>query len=82
MLKLLKNLFRLWGKFLPNLRILSLKNNEPTPLILFLVMTVTMNTSDRPNVNLLHIGKSIKKQFSLAKKKIQLYQSTHAELTI
>ena len=37
-LKLLKNLFRLWGIFLPNLRILSRKNNEPTPFILFLAM--------------------------------------------
>ena len=36
--------------FLPNLRILSQKNNEPTPFILFLAMTVTTNTSDRPNV--------------------------------
>ena len=36
--------------FLPNLRILSRKNNEPTPFILFLAMTVTTNTSDRPNV--------------------------------
>ena len=26
------------------------KNNEPTPFILFLATTVTMNTSDRPNV--------------------------------
>ena len=42
-LKLLKNLFRLWGIFLPNLRILSWKNNEPMPFILFLAMTVTTN---------------------------------------
>ena len=34
-LKSLKNLFRLWGIFSPNLRILSLKNNEPTLFILF-----------------------------------------------
>ena len=53
-LKLLKNLFRLWGIFSPNLRILSRKNNEPTPFILFLAMTVTTNTSDRPNVSLVH----------------------------
>ena len=33
-----------------------LKNlfNKPTPFILFLVMTVTTNTSDRPNVSLVH----------------------------
>ena len=67
-LKLLKNLFRLWGIFLPNLRILSRKNNEPTPFILFLAMTVTTNTSDRPNVSLVHVWKSIKKRFSFAKK--------------
>ena len=53
-LKLLKNLFRLWGIFSPNLRILSRKKNEPTPFILFLAMTVTTNTSDRPNVSLVH----------------------------
>ena len=81
-LKLLKNLFRLWGIFLPNLRILSRKNNEPTPFILFLAMNVTMNTSDRPNVSLVHLWKSIKKRFSLAKKKIQLYRSTHANLPV
>ena len=51
-LKLLKNLFRLWGILSPNLRILSQKNNEPTPFILFLAMTVTTNTSDRPNYSL------------------------------
>ena len=53
-LKLLKNLFRLWGIFSPNPRILSRKNNEPSPFILFLAMTVIMNTSDRPNVSLVH----------------------------
>ena len=47
-LKLLKNLFRLWGIFLPNLRILSRKNNEPTPFILFLAMTVITNTGADP----------------------------------
>ena len=47
-LKLLKNLFRLCGIFSLNLRILSRKNNEPTPFMLFLAMTVTTNTSDRP----------------------------------
>ena len=66
-LKLLKNLFRLWGIFSPNLRILSRKNNEPTPFILFLAMIVTSNTSDRPNDSLVHVWKSIKKRFSFAK---------------
>ena len=77
-LKLLKNLFRLWGIFSPNLRILSRKNNEPTPFIVFLAMTVTTNASDRANVSLVHVWKSIKKRFSFAKRKIQLYRSTHA----
>ena len=79
-LKLQKNLFRLWGIFLPNLRILSGKNNEPTPFILFLAMTVTTNTSDRPNVSLVDVWKSMKKKNS--EKKIQLYRTTHAQLTI
>ena len=47
--------FRLWGIFSPNLRILSRKNNEPKPLLLFLAMTVTTNTTDRPNVSLVHV---------------------------
>ena len=34
-LKSPKNLFSLWGIFSPNLRILSRKNNEPTPFIHF-----------------------------------------------
>ena len=67
-LKLLKNLFRLWGIFSPNLRILSRRNNEPTPFILFLAMTVTTNTSDRPNVSLVHVWKIIQKRFSFTKK--------------
>ena len=46
--------FRLWGIFSTNLRILSPKNNELTPFILFLAMTVTTNTSDRPNASLVH----------------------------
>ena len=57
-LKLLKNLFRLWGIFSPNPRILSRKNNEPTPFILFLAMTVTMNTSDRPRYTVKRAPKS------------------------
>ena len=71
-LKLLKNLFGLWGIFLPNLRILSRKNNEPTLLTLFRAMTVITSisdqTCDRPNVSLVHVWKSIKKQSSFAKK--------------
>ena len=47
--------FQTLGIFLPNLRILSRKNDEPTPFILFLAMTVTTNTSDRPNVSLVHV---------------------------
>ena len=47
--------FRLWGIFSPNLRILSRKNNEPKLFLLFLAMTVTTNTSDRPNVSLVHV---------------------------
>ena len=70
-------LFRLRGIFSPNLRILSRKNNEPTRFILFLAMTVTTNTSDGPNVSLVHVRKSIKKRFSFAKKKTQLYRCTH-----
>ena len=81
-LKLLKNLFRLWGIFSPNLRNLSRKNNEPTPFIQFPAMTVTTSTSDRPNVSLVHVWKSINKRFSFTKRKIQLYRSTHAQLTI
>ena len=38
-----------------NLRILSRKSNEPTPYILFFAMTVIRNTSDRPNVSLVHV---------------------------
>ena len=43
------------GILSPNLRILSRKNKEPTPFILFLAITVTTNTSDRPNVSLVHV---------------------------
>ena len=37
------------------LRTCPCKRREPTPFILFLAMTVTKNTSDRPNVSLVHI---------------------------
>ena len=43
---------------------------------------VSTNISDRPNVSLVHVRKSIKKRFSLSKTKIQLYRSTIAWLTI
>ena len=79
-LKLLKNLCRLWGIFLPNLSVLSWKNNEQTPVIPFLATTVTTNTSDRPNVSMVHVSKSIKKRFSLAKKE-NLALSEHTCLT-
>ena len=78
MLKLLKNLFRFWGILLPNLRILSGKNNEQMHFILFHAMTVITSTLDRPDVSLVHVWKSVKEQFSFEKKKIQLYQSMHA----
>ena len=43
---------------------------QPTDLVysLFLAMTVTTNTSHRPNLSLVHAWKSIKKRFSLVKK--------------
>ena len=47
--------FQTSGIFSSNLRILSRKNNKPTPFILFLAMTVTNNTSDKPNFSLVHI---------------------------
>ena len=43
---------------------------------------VSTNISDRPNVSLVHVRKSIKKRFSLSKKRIQLYRSAIAWLTI
>ena len=79
-LKLLKNLLNPWGIFLPNLRILSRKNNEPKPFILFLAMTVTTNTSGRPNVSLVHVWKSIKKRVSFAEKENSAW-SEHTCLT-
>ena len=48
----LKSLFRLWGIFLPNLRILSRQNNELTLFLLFRAMTVITSISDNyQNVN-------------------------------
>ena len=81
-LKLLKNLSRLYNIFLPNLRILSRKNNEQTLFILFRAMTVITSTSDRPKVSFVYVCKSIKKPSPFAKKKIQLCRSTHALLTV
>ena len=52
------------------IRISSRKNNEPTPFILFLALTVTTNTSNRPNVRLVNLWKNIKKRFYFAKRKI------------
>ncbi|RMX57089.1 hypothetical protein pdam_00008218 [Pocillopora damicornis] len=54
-LKLLKNLFRLWGIFLPNIKILPRKNNGPTLFILFRAMTVITSVSDRPNFSSVHV---------------------------
>ena len=81
-LKLLKNLSRLYNIFLPNLRILSRKNNEQTLFILFRAMTVITSTSDRQKVSFVYVCKSIKKPSPFAKKKIQLCRSTHALLTV
>ena len=67
---------------LPNLRILSHKNNEPMLFILFRTMTVIISILDRPSISLVHIWKSIKKWSSFAKKKIQLCWSTHAHPNI
>ena len=67
-LTLIRNLFRLRAYFLPNLRILSRKNNEPTLSILFLAMTVIVSTSDRPNVSLIHVWKSIKERSPFCEK--------------
>ena len=82
-LKLLKNLFRLWGIFLHifcwGLRTLSWKNNEPTNL--FRAMTVITSVSDRPIISLVYVWKSIKKWCSFAKKKRNSALSEHTCLT-
>ena len=62
-------LMLLWFKDLPNLRILSHKNNEPMLFILFCAMTVIISILDRPSISLVHIWKSIKKWSSLQKRK-------------
>ena len=49
-----------------------------TDAIYSIPMTVTTYTSYRPNISLVHVWESIKKQFSFAKKKIHFYWSTHA----
>ena len=61
-------LFSALGHILPNLRILSRKNNEPMLFFLFRAMTVITSISDRSNYSLVHVWKSIKKRSSLAKK--------------
>ena len=80
-LKLLKNLFKIWGIFSPNLRILSRKNNEPTPFILSFAMTGTTNTSDRPNISLVHVWKGIKNRWIFLCKKENSALSEHTCLT-
>ena len=65
------------GIYLPNLGILlSRKNNEPTLLILFRAMTVTMCIPDRPNVSLLHVWRSIKEVFFCKKGNSALSEHT------
>ena len=51
-LKLLNKIFGLRDIFSPNLRILSRKNNEQTPFILFRAMTVITSTSDIYGISL------------------------------
>ena len=58
------------------------KNNEPTLFILSRAMTVITSISERPNVSLVHVWKSIKKRSSFAKKKIQLYRSTQGGISL
>ena len=67
-----------WGHIFAKPKILSRKNNEPTLLILSRAMTVITSISGRPNVSLAYVWKSINKQSSFAKKKIQFFRSTHA----
>ena len=81
-LKLLKNLFKLWGTFLPNLWILSRKNKLTNAIYSILCNGCDNQYINGPNLSLVHIWKSIKRHSSFAKKKIQLYWSTHAEPTI
>ena len=67
-LKSLKNLLSLWGIFSPNLRILSRKNNEPTPSILFFAMIMTTNTSEKPKWCLVSPMKKHQKAIFFCKK--------------
>ena len=69
-------LMLLWFKDLPNLRILSHKNNEPMLFILFRAMTVIISILDRPSISLVHIWKSIKKWSSLQKENSALLEHT------
>ena len=68
-LKLLKNFLRLWGIFLPNLRILSQKNNKLMPFILFLAMTVTTNTLEDQTSAWYTFERTSKSSFLLQKRK-------------
>ena len=62
------HIVHLWHVF-PHYKVLF-KMSEMTslPFILFLAMTVTTNTSGRPNISLVHIWKSIKKLGFFCKK--------------
>ena len=48
------------------------RKTEATLFILFRAMTVITSTSDRPNVSLVHVWKSIKKRSSFAKRKFSV----------
>ena len=69
MLKFLKNLLRLWCISLPNLKILLRNNNKPTLFLLFLSVIVMTSISNKHNVSLVHVWKSIKKNCFLLQKK-------------
>ena len=80
-LKLLKNLFRLWGIFLPNLRILSRKNNESALFTLFRAMSVITSISDRPNVSLVKFERASKSGFLFQKRKFSFSLVTSLKLS-
>ena len=52
------------------------RKTEATLFILFRAMTVITSTSDRPNVNLVHVWKSIKKRSSFEKENSALSEHT------
>ena len=76
-LKLLKNFLRLWGIFLPNLRILSQKNNKLMPFILFLAMTVTTNTLEDQTSAWYTFERTSKSSFLLQKRNSALLEHTY-----